>query len=512
MAITYELEYWQTSDPDGTRQRVNGITGASHTITGLDQLTEYAWRNRKVDTVSGIRYWTKWVNGAAFTTLSAPVEVNLGSAGETDEAHSVFAANDDIAPTITLQGGSKVVVELGTVWSDPGYTANDNIDGDISGSVAVGGDVVNMSEKGIYFVTYNVQDSSLNDAVEVVREVHVNTAQPATSWNLRYQQANNPGSMVQVNDLTTPSYTIAGLLASTDYEFQVQGAIGSTVSDWSAFSQFTTDVDAGVVVNPGVAVESDSAQSAAPSIDPDNELNAGTATEADTANTINVDAGGALEVNTGAASESDTAPSITPDVVVPVDVNIGSASESDTANAVTPSQQIAIQPHKYDLELVDVLTGAVTLIQNVRSPYTLTGLDPHTLYKYRAKGFWNFRQYESVWSDYSAEFITNGTPFYLTGSGQTLGDLDVFQIVIDDTYTGDDTGEIRGSTSHYASSVVVDFGGHQLAATVIDNDFIAHLTGARRLGLDSNDELAWPGALLLEGTLQATGNDAWILE
>ena len=59
---------------------------------------------------------------------------------------------DSEAPVITLTGGN-MVVSCGSGFSEPGYSATDNIDGDVTGSVVVGGDTVNTSVPGTYVIT-----------------------------------------------------------------------------------------------------------------------------------------------------------------------------------------------------------------------------------------------------------------------------------------------------------------------------------------------------------------------
>ena len=68
------------------------------------------------------------------------------------------------APEITLNGDAEMTVEAGSEFSDPGYTATDNCDGDITDSVKVSGDKVDKDKAGKYTVTYEVSDSSGNKA------------------------------------------------------------------------------------------------------------------------------------------------------------------------------------------------------------------------------------------------------------------------------------------------------------------------------------------------------------
>ncbi|SDE23050.1 protein of unknown function [Pricia antarctica] len=78
---------------------------------------------------------------------------------------------DTIAPVITLTGAS-VTMEVGEEYSEPGFSAIDNADGDITGNVTVGGNL-NTNVVGSYTVTYDVGDTSGNEAVQVTRSVEV---------------------------------------------------------------------------------------------------------------------------------------------------------------------------------------------------------------------------------------------------------------------------------------------------------------------------------------------------
>ena len=85
---------------------------------------------------------------------------------------------DTTPPEITLIGDNPKTVQRDTsgltTYSDPGATAFDNEDGDITGSITVTTTVpVDITTVGTYTVTYNVQDAAGNDAIEVTRTVNV---------------------------------------------------------------------------------------------------------------------------------------------------------------------------------------------------------------------------------------------------------------------------------------------------------------------------------------------------
>ena len=71
--------------------------------------------------------------------------------------------NDPVAPEITLLGEDTVTVELGDDYREPGVTATDNCDGDLTGSVKVSGSV-NTYKPGRYVLTYTVSDNYKNAA------------------------------------------------------------------------------------------------------------------------------------------------------------------------------------------------------------------------------------------------------------------------------------------------------------------------------------------------------------
>jgi hypothetical protein len=79
---------------------------------------------------------------------------------------------DTELPVITLSGQASVSIERGQAYIDSGASATDNIDGDISNSIAVA-NTVNTQSVGTYTVTYSVSDFAGNAAATVTRSVRV---------------------------------------------------------------------------------------------------------------------------------------------------------------------------------------------------------------------------------------------------------------------------------------------------------------------------------------------------
>jgi hypothetical protein len=82
---------------------------------------------------------------------------------------------DAVEPILTLRGQASVSVPAGSTYVDQGADASDNIDGDITDSIAVT-NPVNSNLVGNYTVTYNVTDFAGNKAQPVTRTVNVTPA------------------------------------------------------------------------------------------------------------------------------------------------------------------------------------------------------------------------------------------------------------------------------------------------------------------------------------------------
>ncbi len=81
-------------------------------------------------------------------------------------------AADVTPPVITLTGNSVDTCYLGATYTDPGATANDNVDGNITASIVATGSV-NSAATGTYLLNYNVKDAAGNSATQVTRTVKV---------------------------------------------------------------------------------------------------------------------------------------------------------------------------------------------------------------------------------------------------------------------------------------------------------------------------------------------------
>lgn len=73
---------------------------------------------------------------------------------------------DPYPPEIILSGDTEITLTEGDTYTDPGYTASDNVDGDVTSLVTVEGNVDTVTP-GTYTVVYTVTDSYNNSTVAI---------------------------------------------------------------------------------------------------------------------------------------------------------------------------------------------------------------------------------------------------------------------------------------------------------------------------------------------------------
>lgn len=93
------------------------------------------------------------------------------SSGNTFSTERTIEHTDKEAPSISLNGDSTIYLYVGDNYQEPGYSASDNCDGDITDKVVSTGSV-DTSKTGTYTVTYTLTDSS-NNTTTVERTIVV---------------------------------------------------------------------------------------------------------------------------------------------------------------------------------------------------------------------------------------------------------------------------------------------------------------------------------------------------
>lgn len=93
------------------------------------------------------------------------------SSGNSCQVERTIVYHDPIPPELTLNGETAMTMAHGTAYQEPGYTAMDNCDGDITGWVEINGNI-NVNKAGTYTITYTVTDS-YDNTVTATRTVTV---------------------------------------------------------------------------------------------------------------------------------------------------------------------------------------------------------------------------------------------------------------------------------------------------------------------------------------------------
>ena len=78
---------------------------------------------------------------------------------------------DPVPPVIYLEGDSEITLKAGQTYEEPGYSASDNCDGNLTGQVQISGSV-DTDKPGTYQLIYYVEDRYGNSDTEV-REIRV---------------------------------------------------------------------------------------------------------------------------------------------------------------------------------------------------------------------------------------------------------------------------------------------------------------------------------------------------
>lgn len=138
--------------------------GADFTEPGFSAVDECDGDLTSQVTVSGS------VDGHTYGTYVLTYTVT-DSSGNVGEVKRTVQIADLTKPVIKLNGELKTYIKVGTGYADPGYTASDNIDGDITARVSVSGGV-DTSKMGINTITYSVADS-FGNTTTVSRKVYV---------------------------------------------------------------------------------------------------------------------------------------------------------------------------------------------------------------------------------------------------------------------------------------------------------------------------------------------------
>ena len=128
-----------------------------------EELGATATDNVDGDVTSSIVIAGDEVNTDVPGTYVVGYTVSDASGNTAGMTRTVVVKGDTDPPVITLNGLDRMELEVGGAYNEPGATAMDDNDGDLSESIRIEGDV-NTGAEGTYLVTYTVSDSAGNEA------------------------------------------------------------------------------------------------------------------------------------------------------------------------------------------------------------------------------------------------------------------------------------------------------------------------------------------------------------
>ena len=124
-------------------------------------------------------------NLTASITVSGTVDMNTtgtyvltysvaDAAGNEANASRTVTVVDTTNPVLTLLGDANMSQAKDSAWVDPGATASDSLDGNLTSSITITG-TVDVNTTGVYTLTYSVSDGASNEA-NATRTVNVGQA------------------------------------------------------------------------------------------------------------------------------------------------------------------------------------------------------------------------------------------------------------------------------------------------------------------------------------------------
>lgn len=176
---------------NGSTEPINHVSVTVNIPDAKDDTLEYLWsESKELDSVESVtakgmrnsvtelNAWKPFKNGDTLTLEGQSGTYYLHVRGKDVLGNSIqWTSNafnvDTELPAITLEGDNPLVIQAGTEYVEPGYTAIDNADGDLTSTVEVKGlESLDVKKPGEYVLIYTVSDTAGN-SVEVQRKIHV---------------------------------------------------------------------------------------------------------------------------------------------------------------------------------------------------------------------------------------------------------------------------------------------------------------------------------------------------
>ena len=162
-------------------------------------------------------------------------EVTDSSGNRTVVQRNIFY-NDITEPIIILTGKTEITITEGDGWKEPGYTATDDAEGDVTAKVVVEG-TVDPNTPGTYTLTYKVTDNYGNSA-SAKRKVVVKELPPPPPPEDPTPPATKPPATEATKPATTPSGDKVIYLTFDDGPSQYTGQLLKVLAKYKVKATF----------------------------------------------------------------------------------------------------------------------------------------------------------------------------------------------------------------------------------------------------------------------------------
>ncbi len=146
---------------------------------------------------------------------------------------------DETKPVVTMKGKNPdtLIVKTVTTYNDPGCTAQDDIDGDVTSNIIVSTNV-NVNVVSYYLISYSVEDKAGNVSNKLTRRIEVITANGIydASYNCTATadsvviSSNNTYDTLTISNAYSSGASIKASLSGTTYIIYSQPFLAGTIT------------------------------------------------------------------------------------------------------------------------------------------------------------------------------------------------------------------------------------------------------------------------------------------
>lgn len=179
---------------------------------------------------------------------------------EAKKERKVTVSADNVKPVITLKGTNPMPLKVGDSYNEPGATATDNVDGDLTNKININSSDVNTSLAGTYEVVYTVSDNSGNKAtkkrsvvVSMDNTAPIITLKGSNPMNIQINgNYNEPGATANDNidgNITNKIIITGSVNTSTVGQYKITYTVTDNAGNTASKKRTVNVVESGIIVN-----------------------------------------------------------------------------------------------------------------------------------------------------------------------------------------------------------------------------------------------------------------------